>query len=310
MKRWAYYFAATLAVVLGAAPLRAAETLPQAEPSGAERRENGDAPNGDATVPAGMYSAAGAGALWYVQYIDRIVGLSDSQKAAMTEIIQARDKAMARFRAESAEEIKTAGQALHKAFQSKDRDAIAQAQQDYQALFAPLHEIMRKAENDLANVLTPEQKSALRDYQLMSMIRGMTFPVQLDDAQIRKIKDACGESDPRGLGAKLQRTLKQVMTPEQKTRLHEHRLMAMVGGLTAPVQLNEEQLQRIRDAFQDADADPRMRGHELQEMLKHVLTPEQKTKIVASRGMNYVKLTFRRAKLTDEQLQRVAALCR
>jgi len=86
-------------------------------------------------------------------------------------------------------------------------------------------------------------------------------------------------------------------------------LMAMVGGLTAPVQLNEEQLQRIRDAFQDADADPRMRGHELQEMLKHVLTPEQKTKIVASRGMNYVKLTFRRAKLTDEQLQRVEALC-
>ena len=100
-------------------------------------------------APAGS-NAGGGGAAWYIQYVDKIVKLTDDQKKAMNQIIEARDRAMKDFQAENAEKIKAAGKAVVETYRSNDKDAVAKAQRAYQDLYAPMHEMMRKSQADLA----------------------------------------------------------------------------------------------------------------------------------------------------------------
>ena len=223
--------------VLTAANLRAAE----------ERKvEGGKATAPVVTVNSGTVTLAGEGlnaaagvwggksaAQWYIESIDKIVLLTDAQKKAITEAIEARDKAMQDFQAQNKEKLQAAGKALGEAFRSQDKEKMAQAQKAYQDLYAPMHEAMKKSQKALDDILTPEQREKLQENRMATLIKTLTDPVQLSGEQLGKVKAAYREAAKKGeaeamraLGVNMQREWHAV-APERGGKLqrvfHLHR---------------------------------------------------------------------------------------
>jgi Spy/CpxP family protein refolding chaperone len=106
--------------------------------------------------------AAYSAAQGYIESIDKIVHLTDAQKKAITETIEAREKATRELYAQSAEKLKAASAALTEAWKSNDKDAIAKAQKVIEDLYAPMREAMTKSTTALDKILTPQQKQKLQ----------------------------------------------------------------------------------------------------------------------------------------------------
>ena len=77
-------------------------------------------------------------AQWYIESLDPIVGLTDQQKKAITEVIESRDKAMREFQSKHAEKLAAASKAMSEAYQKNDKEAIAKAQKAYQEALRPV----------------------------------------------------------------------------------------------------------------------------------------------------------------------------
>ncbi len=71
---------------------------------------------GGAPNLGGPWGAVKSAAAWYIESIDKIVGLSDAQKKTITDIIEARDKLMKDWQTQNAEKLKAASNALMEAF--------------------------------------------------------------------------------------------------------------------------------------------------------------------------------------------------
>ena len=106
--------------------------------------------------------AAYSAARGYIDGIDKIVHLTDAQKKAVTETIEARDKASRELYAQNAEKLQAASAALTEAWKSNNKDAIAKAHQVIEDLYAPMREAVKKSTSTLDNILTPEQKQKLQ----------------------------------------------------------------------------------------------------------------------------------------------------
>jgi len=232
---------------------------------------------------------------WYIQSIDKIVNLTDDQKKAITDIIESRDKALKDFQTQNAEKVKAAGAAFTEAYKSKDKDAIAKAQKDYQELYAPMHQIMKKSQADLANVLTAEQKAKLHEARLMDMVKNMTAPVQLTDEQMKQLRAGAGEllkdGDPEGIWRnyrKLNELVQQVLTPEQKAAIGKHRAMSSIKMMFGAAKLTADQLQQVEAACDELVKDQTLKSEELYkklyEVVDRVLTDEQKEALKKGRG--------------------------
>lgn len=234
-----------------------------------------------------VFSAGGVGktpAAWYIESIDKIVKLTDAQKHRITEIIEARDKAMKDFQAQNAEKTQAAGKAFTEAYKSKNKEAIAKAQKDYQALYAPMHEIMKKSQADLAGVLTVQQQAALRESRLMTMIKYATDPVKLSPEQIKKIKAAM----PKAAGSesaerKSYEAIQQVLTPEQKATIVKHRATGYVKSMFFQAKLTPDQWKQVEAAYDQMIKDGTIKaaggweGYEkLADKVNGLLTAEQK----------------------------------
>jgi Spy/CpxP family protein refolding chaperone len=226
-------------------------------------------------------------ATWYIESLDKAVGLTDAQKKAITEIFAAREKSVKDFQAQNAEKLKAASAALTEAYQKKDQEAIAKVQKAYQELYAPMHEIMKKSEADLTNVLTPPQQAKLNESRFMNMVKGMTNPVQLTDAQLQKIKAAYGElskqGDHAGFERKLPQVIQQILTPEQKATIAKQRAMNYVKSMFNQAKLTDEQLKKVEAACdeliknQTIKADWNWEAYKtLGEKINGLLTNEQK----------------------------------
>ena len=238
----------------------------------------GEARGKNAVLPPGA-SALG-GSTWYIDYIDRIVKLTDEQKKAMTEIIDARNQAAKEFQTENAHKLRAANAAMIESFRSRDREAIAKAQREYQELYAPMHEMMKKSQSDLTNVMTPEQKAAFRDFQLMTAVRNMVAPVQLSDEQIQQIKANSKAGDLGGFGGKIYQTVQQVLTPEQKTTIAKHRAMSYVKAAFGHAKLSADQMKQVEAACDELAQNPAFNDGrlypKLTEKVNALLTDEQK----------------------------------
>jgi hypothetical protein len=167
-----------------------------------------------------------------------------------------------------------------KTLRGRDRDAIAQAQKAYHELLAPIHEIMRKSQSDLTDVLTPEQKGALHDYQLMTAVRSMVAPVQLSEEQIQHLKAAYKEGDIEGFGGKLYPAIQQVLTPEQKAAIAKHGVMSRVRLAFAPARLTADQMKQAEAAYDELAKDQTVIDGKLHakltEKVNELLTDRQK----------------------------------
>jgi len=274
--------------VLTAANLRAAE----------ERKvEGGKATAPVVTVNSGTVTLAGEGlnaaagvwggksaAQWYIESIDKIVLLTDAQKKAITEAIEARDKAMQDFQAQNKENLQVAGKALGEAFRSQDKEKMAQAQKAYQDLYAPMHEAMKKSQKALDDILTPEQREKLQENRMATLIKTLTDPVQLSGEQLGKVKAAYREAAKKGEAEAmraLSETVQNGLTPEQKTTIAKYRGMNYAKGAFARAKLSQEQMKKVEAMVDELakDPDPKMQWQiygKLYEKINALLTPEQK----------------------------------
>lgn len=241
-----------------------------------------------------VYGEGKAAAQWYIESVDKVVSLTDAQKKAITEIIEARDKAMRDFQAKSAEQLKAASTAMIEAYKSKDKDAIAKAQKAYQDLYVLMHEAMKKSQKELDDVLTAEQKDKLLESRMTTWVKALTAPVQLSDEQMKKAKAAYSEltkaSPQQGMGGKLPEVVQDILTPEQKQTIYKHRAMSYVKSMFAPAKLIPEQLKQAEAAV---DAMGKEQGfkfdwkmyQKLSEKVRSLLTDEQKEALKRPRNV-------------------------
>jgi Spy/CpxP family protein refolding chaperone len=187
--------------------------------------------------------------------MEKAVKLTPDQKKAMTEIIEARDRAMRDFQAENAEELKAAGAAMVEAVKSRDKEAIFKAQKTYLELYAPMHEMMKDSQTKLTNVLTPQQKAELHEYQVMTAVKNMIAPVELSDQQIKQVKASCQEGDLNSFGGNLYQVIQQVLTPEQKAAIARHRGIGYVRAMFARANLTADQWKQVEAACDELAAD-------------------------------------------------------
>ena len=114
---------------------------------------------------------------------------------------------------------------MQEAAAANDREAVTKSRDEYRETFAPMHDIMKKADDDLANVLTDEQKTKQKEYRITTAIKAMAAPVELTDDQIKKlVADAQGHEGERGsVDQKVSEALDQMLTADQKQPLQDIR---------------------------------------------------------------------------------------
>src|SRR5205814_1638150 len=129
---------------------------------------------------------------------------------------------------------------------SQDREAISQANEEYQKLYEPFHKIMKDSSEKLDKVLTAEQKAKFQDYQATSMINSMTGGVKLTADQMKQLKAAYKDSTSGAEGAaSLQETLSNVLSPEQKTGIRKNSLVMSAKAQFSTAKLTEEQMKQV-----------------------------------------------------------------
>jgi Spy/CpxP family protein refolding chaperone len=185
---------------------------------------------------------------------------------------------------------------MMEAYKSKDKDAISKAQKDYQELYAPMHQIMKKSQADLTNVLTVEQKAKLQESRIMTLVKGLTAPVQLSEEQIKQIKAAAGDlmkdDDPQGYMkgyGKLNELIQQVLTPEQKATIAKTRAMSPIKFTFRAAKMTADQMEQVEAACDELVKDQTLKSEEvykkLSEVVDRLLTPEQKDAMKKGQGV-------------------------
>ncbi len=167
---------------------------------------------------------------WYIESINKVVPLTPDQQNTMMKIIEARDKATQEFRTQNADKLKVAQQAMMDAYKSQDKEAIAKAQKENQALFAGSSEIYAKSQKELDAVLTPEQKAKRKDAQVAQALKSLTGGVTLTPEQETKIKAVIAEAGGgEGRERMNYQAVQDLLTPEQKETIAKNRAQ-QVGG--------------------------------------------------------------------------------
>jgi Spy/CpxP family protein refolding chaperone len=159
---------------------------------------------------------------------------------------------------------------------------------------------------------------AMREFQTKNAEKLKAVSTALMGAHKSKDKDAIAKAQKtyqelfapmHDAMKKSQAELDAILTPQQREKLQESRMVSWIKALTDPAQLTEEQTKKLKAAYGElTKAGHEAMGRKLPEIVQDVLTAEQKLTIAKHRAMTYVKAVFARAKLTDEQLKRVEAM--
>ena len=212
----------------------------------------GKAGQGNLNLWAGKTAAQ-----WYIDMMDKIVQLSDAQKKSITQVIEARDKAMKEFQTANAAKLQAASKAMLAAYQSKDKEKIAKSQKAYQELYAPIHELMKKSQADLNNLLTAQQRAKQQEHQMSTWLKSLTDPAKLSDEQTQRARAAYAElakkSDDAALWRKWPEAIQKILALEQKTHIFKHRQTSYIKAAFARANLTPAQWKQI-DAAIDAAA--------------------------------------------------------
>ena len=242
-----------------------------------------------AAAPTGHIRSAAASYIESIEMDD--VKLTDDQKQAMTEIIQARDQAMTEWHRENAEKLRAASNAMAEASKKQDREGFAKAQKEYQDLYVVMHEIMQRHQMKLQNVLTAEQHANQRDARISRLVKQSAGLVDLTEEQqrllIARIKDTVArEAFPET--AELYEVVQQVLTPAQKTAVARQRLLSLVKGMYARANLTEQQQKQAEaicaELAEEPDAQPVAVFESLKQRMDAVLTAEQKESLKVPAG--------------------------
>jgi len=211
----------------------------------------------------------------YIQNIIKVVPLTPDQQNTMMKIIEARDKAIQDYNAANADKLKAAMQAIVAADKSQDKEASAKARKEYDALHVGSTEINAKAQKELDEVLTPEQKAKRTEASVNQMIEAMTAGVTLTPEQVAKLKAIVAESG----GRQNYRALQDVLTAEQKAAIAKNRTLSITKMRFGRANLTGEQIKQIESAYDDLAKSGSIKPEEIYKKLtdavNKLLTPEQ-----------------------------------
>ena len=220
---------------------------------------------------------------FYIESINKTVPLTPDQQNSMMKIIEARDKAIQEYNAANADKLKAASQAMMDAFKSQDKEAIAKSQKENQALYAGTSTIYSKAQKELDDVLTPEQKAKRKEAGVNQIVKSLTDGATLTPEQDKKIKAIIAEG---GGGEGRERAnykgVQDVLTAEQKAAIAKNRSLAMTKMMFGHVNLTAEQTKQIEAAYDDlakSGSNPQELSKKLNDAVNNLLTPEQKEKL-------------------------------
>lgn len=221
-------------------------------------------------------------ASWYVENVEKTVPLTPQQKEAMTKIIETRDKAMQEFQAKNGEKLQAAMKAMTDAYQSKDKDAIAKSQKDYQEASAETRRLYQQSQTDLDNVLTPEQKTKRQEAMTAQTIKSLTDPAVLTEEQTTRIKGLLAKGNTGGerMEREWYQSIQDVLTPEQKAVVARHRALANAKAGFGRANLTADQWQKVEAAYDELAKTPNLNAEavtkQLAERVNGLLTAEQK----------------------------------
>lgn len=223
----------------------------------------------------------GFGTQSYIQNIIKVVPLTPDQQNTMMKIIEARDKAIQDYNAANADKLKAAMQAIVAAYKSQDKEAIAKARKEYDALHAGSTEINAKAQKELDEVITPEQKAKRKEASVNQVIKSLTGGVTLTPEQEAKLKAIVAES---GGGQSRERAnyqaVQDVLTAEQKAAIAKNRTLSITKMRFGRANLTGEQIKQIESAYDDLAKSGSIKPEEIYKKLtdavNNLLTPEQK----------------------------------
>jgi Spy/CpxP family protein refolding chaperone len=248
---------------------------------------NPDRPGGAVVLNAGGFGGKSAAA-WYIEGIEKSVKLTPEQKDAMTKIMAARDKAAQEFQTKNADKLKAAMQAMTEAYKTKDKDAIAKAQKDYQEASAETSRLYKQAQTDLENVLTPEQKAKRQEQTVAQTIKSLTEPAVLTAEQTAQIKSILAKQNTGGRWReggergenRWHQSIQDVLTADQKATIAKHRALSNVKAMFGRVNLTADQLHKIEATYDELVKTPNVSSEgitkKLYEKVNGLLTEEQK----------------------------------
>ncbi len=267
----------TVALVLAtAANLWADDQKPNPSPSGAKA---------GAGQPAVGWRQTKSGAQWYIESLDPIVGLTDEQKKAITDVIQGRDKMMQEFQSTHAEGLAAASKAISEAYKKNDKEAIAKATKAYQDVYAPFHQAMKESQKKLDEILTSQQREKQLDQQAMMWIKASTAPIELSEEQKQKARAAFREMQKAGNNEGMWRgapdAILKILTPQQRTALNKSRLLPYMKAMFARVKLTDEQNKKMETLIDKISSDAKLivdwkAYQDVSRQVEELLTKEQK----------------------------------
>ena len=271
-------FSAVNILAAGDAPNPSPQVKPTAQVQGGGVIIGGGGNPGGAL---GRFAGGKSASEWYIESVNKLVPLTPDQQNVMMRIIEARDKAVQEFQAKNADKLKAASQAMMDAFKSQDKEAIAKAQKENQAVFAPTAEIYPKAQKELDDVLTPEQKTKRNEARTAQVIKSLTDGATLTPEQEKKIKAIIAES---GGGEGRERAnyqgVQDVLTAEQKAAIAKSRALSMTKMMFGRANLTADQTKQVESAYdalvKSGNAKPGEAAQKLNEAVNNLLTAEQK----------------------------------
>ncbi|HEV7406178.1 MAG TPA: PDZ domain-containing protein [Chthoniobacteraceae bacterium] len=230
---------------------------------------------------------------WYIENMEKTVSLTPQQKEAMRKIIEARDKAAQEFQAKNGDKLRVAMKAMTDAYQSKDKEAIAKAQKEYQEISAESTKLYQQSQTDLDNVLTPEQKAKRQEAMTAQTIKSLTDPAVLTEEQVTRIKAILAKGNPGREREEHQwyQSIQDVLTPEQKAVVAKHRALANAKAGFYGANLTADQLQKVEAAYDELAKTPGQNAEavtkQLAERVNGLLTAEQKEAMKKGAGSGW-----------------------
>ena len=247
--RRSFVFASVLALSspFVSATVAAAQNAPAPNAAGA------NAPRTSALRAAGGFAASGIEGTNQTQaerdiaQYEKVVRLTDEQKQKIKDIYDARDKELKEYQASITEKMQAQQAAMNEAARSGDQAKIAAASQAFRALFAPQQEIVKRGQESLRNVLTPEQKQKVQEQRFLDTISAYAPGVKLTEAQMNllRIGSTTGAGELEGYEGVLHELLGKTLTAEQSKQVLTHRLNQMLDAQFRNADLTPEQQEKI-----------------------------------------------------------------
>jgi Spy/CpxP family protein refolding chaperone len=212
-----------------------------------------NAPRTSALRAAGGFAASGIEGTNQTQaerdiaQYEKVVKLTAEQKQKIKEIYDARDKELKEYQASITEKMQAQQAAMNEAARSGDQTKIAAASQGFRALFAPQQEIVKRGQESLRNVLTPEQKQKVQEQRFADTIAAYAPGVKLTEAQMNllRIGSTTGAGELEGYEGVLHELLGKTLTAEQTKEVLAHRLNQMLEAQFRNAGLTPEQQAKI-----------------------------------------------------------------